>query len=260
MDERLEAAVTPEPGQPGDVTLSSNQLPGIRLRCPTAMVLRLGLTLGPPVDAAGQVPANNGATSPSQHRTDMEFNVLPPPALALIAQSMTDLEPDRQAAAAEIPHRNIAVLNSLLAQTADLRDLYRKANLQASGASCHELHLLFDKHHNEQEWIATMLAERVQALGGVSFVLDLDIDEEALQTRDASAIETPLDKLQRLAEAHERLLVEAQPLGREAGSPDDHGTHDMILREVLRTNARQIWFVTRLLSPPGDDGAATSPY
>ncbi|MCK9689434.1 ferritin-like domain-containing protein [Scleromatobacter humisilvae] len=220
----------------------------------------MGLTLVPPVDAVGQVSANNGATSPSQHRIDMEFNVLPPPALALIAQSMTDLESDRQAAAADIPHRSIAVLNSLLAQTADLRELYRKANLQASGASCYELHLLFDKHHNEQERIATLLSERVQALGGVAFVLVRNMDEEALQTGVPSVIETPLDKLQRLAEAHERLLVEAQPLGREAESPNDLGTHDMILREVVRTNARQIWFVTRLLSPPSDDGAATSLY
>ena len=250
--------MTPEPGRPGDVTLASSELPGIRLQSPTAMVLKLGLMLVPPVDAVSQGSENNAATSPSQHCTDMEFDSRPPQALASIAQSMPDLEPDRQALTADVPHRRIAVLNRLLAQTAALRDLYRQANLQASGANCYELHLLFDKHHAEQERIEAMLAERVQTLGGVAFVLVRDIDEDTRQTRAPGGIETPLDKLQRLAAAHERLLVEAQPSGRKAGSPDELGTHDMILREVVRTNARQIWFVTRLLSPPSDGRAAAS--
>ena len=224
------------------------------------MVLKLGLMLVPTVDAVSQGSANNGATSPSPHCTDMEFDVRLPQALASIVQSMPDLERDRQAPASDVPHRTLTVLNRLLAQTAALRDLYRQANLQASGANCYELHLLFDKHHAEQERIVTVLAERVQTLGGVAFVLVPDMDKHTLQTRAPGEIETPLDKLQQLAEAHERLLVEAQPSGREAGSPDELGTHDMILREVMRTNARQIWFVMRLLSLPTDSRAATSLY
>jgi starvation-inducible DNA-binding protein len=224
------------------------------------MALKSGLTLAPPADATGRWTENNGATSSLQHRTDMEFSIRPPLALDSIAQSIPDLEPDRQAPTADTPHASIAVLERLLARTAALRDLYRRANLQASGANCHELHLLFDKHHDEQERIATVLAERVQALGGVAFALVPDIDEDTLQTHAPSEIETPLNKLQRLAVAHERLLVEARPSEREPGSPDEPGAHDMILREVARTNARQFWFVTRLLSLPGDGSATTSQH
>ena len=224
------------------------------------MVLKLGLPLEPMLDAASQTSANNGATTPSQSCTDMEFNVRPQLAPASIAPSMHDLGSDRQPSVVDIPHRSIELLNRLLEQTMALRDLYRRAKLQASGANCYDLHLLFDKHQDEQEGIASMLADRVQALGGAAFALVRDADEETSETRAPNEIETPYDKLQRLAAAHERLLVEAQPLGREAGSPDELGTHDLIRREVVRTNAQQIWFVVRLLSPPNDSDSASSLY
>ncbi len=241
---------------PGTVTLASSQTSGIRLQSFAVMVLKLGLTVAPSMDAARRRTENNGATRSSQRRTDMEFNLSPQPAFASIEQSPPGLADERLTHAADVHQRGIAVLNRLLEQTTALRDLYRRANLQASGASCHELHLLFDKHHGEQERIATMLAERVRALGGLAFALIPEVDEYASLECSPSPIETPYDKLERLAEAHERLLVEAQPLGREAGSLDNLEIHDMIRREVVRTNARQIWFVTRLLSPLSDTSAA----
>lgn len=224
------------------------------------MVLKLGFSLAPPVDATSQGSANNDATPPSPHCTDMEFNVRPQLELASIAQAMTNLEIDQQASAVDVRHRSIALLNRLLEQTTALRDLYRRAKLQASGANCFDLHLLFDKHHDEQEGIASMLADRVQALGGVAFVLVRDVDEEMDETRAPNEIETPYDKLQRLAEAHERLLVEAQPLGHEPAPSSELETHDLIRREVVRTNAQQIWFVMRLLSPPNDSSPASNLY
>ena len=41
-------------------------------------------------------------------------------------------------------------LNQLLANTITLRDLYKKSHWQVAGATFYQLHLLFDKHHNEQ--------------------------------------------------------------------------------------------------------------
>ena len=41
-------------------------------------------------------------------------------------------------------------LNQLLANTMALRDLYKKHHWQVSGATFYQLHLLFDKHYNEQ--------------------------------------------------------------------------------------------------------------
>ena len=40
-------------------------------------------------------------------------------------------------------------LNLLLADTMTLRDLYKKSHWQVSGPTFYQLHLLFDKHHDE---------------------------------------------------------------------------------------------------------------
>src|SRR5919197_3818160 len=41
-------------------------------------------------------------------------------------------------------------LNQLLADTMTLRDLYKKSHWQVAGPTFYQLHLLFDKHFNEQ--------------------------------------------------------------------------------------------------------------
>src|SRR2546430_16446916 len=48
--------------------------------------------------------------------------------------------------------RGISVenLNQLLVDTMTLRDLYKKHHWQVSGPTFYQLHLLFDKHFNEQ--------------------------------------------------------------------------------------------------------------
>src|SRR2546430_17241236 len=44
-------------------------------------------------------------------------------------------------------------LNQLLVDTMTLRDLYKKHHWQVSGPTFYQLHLLFDKHFNEQSEI-----------------------------------------------------------------------------------------------------------
>ena len=41
-------------------------------------------------------------------------------------------------------------LNQLLADTMTLRDLYKKSHWQVAGPTFYQLHLLFDKHYDEQ--------------------------------------------------------------------------------------------------------------
>src|SRR5215831_20821354 len=41
-------------------------------------------------------------------------------------------------------------LNQLLADTMTLRDLYKKCHWQVAGPTFYQLHLLFDKHYDEQ--------------------------------------------------------------------------------------------------------------
>src|SRR5512146_206238 len=41
-------------------------------------------------------------------------------------------------------------LNQLLADTMTLRDLYKKSHWQVAGPTFYQLHLLYDKHYDEQ--------------------------------------------------------------------------------------------------------------
>ena len=52
-------------------------------------------------------------------------------------------------------------LNQLLADTMTLRDLYKKSHWQVAGPTFYQLHLLFDKHYDEQNDVVDAVAERV---------------------------------------------------------------------------------------------------
>jgi starvation-inducible DNA-binding protein len=135
----------------------------------------------------------------------------------------------------------------LLAHTTAIRDLYKKHHWQTSGANFFELHVLFDKHSNEQAETMDLLAERVQALGGVAVSMAPYIAEETRRSRGPLGVETPSQQLLRLVDAHEFVLVEARPLAREAAASGDEGTNDLLVSEVIRMNERQSWFVLRQL-------------
>src|SRR5512133_4080624 len=68
-------------------------------------------------------------------------------------------------------------LNQLLADTMTLRDLYKKSHWQVAGPTFYQLHLLYDKHHDEQVELVDSIAERIQLLGGVSIAMAPDVAE-----------------------------------------------------------------------------------
>jgi len=70
-----------------------------------------------------------------------------------------------------------------------LRDLYKKHHWQVSGPTFYQLHLLFDKHFNEQSELVDAIAERIQLLGGVSIAMAHDVAEMTL-IRDRRAAAT----------------------------------------------------------------------
>src|SRR5579872_3681748 len=72
---------------------------------------------------------------------------------------------------------SIERLNQILADTMTLRDLYKKHHWQVSGKTFYQLHLLFDKHYDEQVEMVDQIAERIQALGGVSYAMAADVAE-----------------------------------------------------------------------------------
>jgi len=134
-------------------------------------------------------------------------------------------------------------LNQLLADTITLRDLYKKHHWQVAGPTFYQLHLLFDKHYEEQSKLVDAIAERVQLLGGVSIAMAHDVAETTLIPRPPKGREPVPVQVSRLLHAHEIILEETRAMARNAAERDDQGTNDLLVSDVIRTNELQVWFV-----------------
>src|SRR5260370_5510536 len=142
---------------------------------------------------------------------------------------------------------SIENLNQLLADTMTLRDLYKKHHWQVTGHTFYQLHLLFDKHHTEQDDIVDEIAERVQLLGGVSLAMGADVAETTGIPRPSRGKEPVPVQISRLLEAHEIVLKEARAMARQATEMADDVTNDLLVSRVIRTNELQVWFLAEHL-------------
>ena len=147
------------------------------------------------------------------------------------------------ALAASACKESVANLNQLLADTITLRDLYKKHHWQVSGPTFYQLHLLFDKHYEEQHKLVDAIAERVQMLGGVSIAMAPDVADTTLIPRPPKGREPVPVQISRLLHAHEIVINEARAMARLAVTSGDDGTNDLIVSDVIRTNESQVWFV-----------------
>jgi starvation-inducible DNA-binding protein len=102
-----------------------------------------------------------------------------------------------------------AQLNQLLADTMTLRDLYKKSHWQVAGPTFYQLHLLFDKHFDEQVELVDVIAERIQLLGGVSIAMASDVAETT--------------QIERPPRGREEVPVQ---LSRPLDAPPDHYSSD----------------------------------
>jgi starvation-inducible DNA-binding protein len=134
-------------------------------------------------------------------------------------------------------------LNQLLADTITLKDLYKKHHWQTAGPTFYQLHLLFDKHYEEQAELVDLIAERIQLLGGVSVAMAPDVAETTLIPRPPKGREEVPVQISRLLHAHEIVLEEARAMARKATEVGDDGTNDMLVSDVIRRNELQVWFV-----------------
>jgi starvation-inducible DNA-binding protein len=138
-------------------------------------------------------------------------------------------------------------LNQLLADTMTLRDVYKKHHWQVAGSTFYQLHLLFDKHHGEQDELVDEIAERIQLLGGISLAMAADVAETTLIPRPPRGREEAPAQLSRLLEAHEIILKEARSMARQASEAGDDGTNDLLVSDVIRANELQVWFLAEHL-------------
>ena len=134
-------------------------------------------------------------------------------------------------------------LNQILADTITLRDLYKKHHWQIAGPTFYQLHLLFDKHYDEQNALVDLIAERIQVLGGVSLAMAHDVADTTLIPRPPKGREEAPVQISRLLHAHEIVLKEARTMARLAADAGDDGTNDLLVSDVIRRNELQVWFV-----------------
>jgi starvation-inducible DNA-binding protein len=147
------------------------------------------------------------------------------------------------ALAENVCKESVENLNQLLADTITLRDLYKKHHWQVAGPTFYQLHLLFDKHYDEQNELVDKIAERIQLLGGVSVAMAHDVAETTLIPRPPKGREEVPVQISRLLHAHEIVLKEARTMARRAAEGGDDGTNDLIVSDVIRSNELQVWFV-----------------
>jgi len=138
-------------------------------------------------------------------------------------------------------------LNQLLADTMTLRDLYKKSHWQVAGPTFYQLHLLFDKHYEEQAEIVDTIAERIQLLGGISLAMAADIAETTRIERPPRGREEVPVQISRLLDAHQIIIEHCRKLADRASEIGDDGTNDMAVSDVLRTNELQVWFISEHL-------------
>ena len=138
-------------------------------------------------------------------------------------------------------------LNQLLADAMTLRDLYKKAHWQVIGPTFYQLHLLFDKHYQEQVEVVDTIAERIQMLGGLALAMAPDVAETTQIERPPRGREEVPVVISRLLDAHQIVIRDCRELAERSSKLGDQGTNDMIVSDVLRANEMQSWFLSEHL-------------
>ena len=150
------------------------------------------------------------------------------------------LDPDVRA-------KSCKALNQLLADSITLRDMYKKHHWQVAGPTFYQLHLLFDKHFEEQVEIVDTIAERIQLLGGVTIAMGGDVAEVSRIARPPRGKEEVPVQISRLLEAHKIIIEDCHKIAKEADEAGDDGTNDLAVSDVLRANELQAWFIMQHL-------------
>jgi starvation-inducible DNA-binding protein len=147
------------------------------------------------------------------------------------------------ALSAEARGQSAQLLNEILADTTILYALYKKHHWLVAGPTFYQLHLLFDKHAEEQLELIDLLAERVQSLGGIAVGDPRHAAELTTIERPPDGAEEVPVMIDRLLEAHETIIEKVRD-GLDATEKNkDLGTNDLLMGDVLRRHELQVWFL-----------------
>ena len=145
---------------------------------------------------------------------------------------------------AEARAQSCQLLNGILADTTILYALYKKHHWLVAGPTFYQLHLLFDKHAEEQAELIDLLAERVQSLGGIAVGDPRHAAELTSIPRPPDGAEEVTGMLDRLLDAHESVIGRVRDAIERTEENGDWGTNDLLMGDVLRRHELQVWFVS----------------
>lgn len=135
------------------------------------------------------------------------------------------------------------ILNEILADTMILYALYKKHHWLVAGPTFYQLHLLFDKHAEEQLELVDLLAERVQSLGGIAVGDPRHAAELTTIDRPPDGAEDVPAMIHRLLAAHETVIEKIRSAIDKTEKAGDWGSNDILMSDVLRRHELQVWFV-----------------
>ncbi|HEX2766093.1 MAG TPA: DNA starvation/stationary phase protection protein [Candidatus Limnocylindria bacterium] len=143
----------------------------------------------------------------------------------------------------KVRRESCTVLNEVLADSTILYALYKKAHWNVSGPTFYQLHLLFDKHAEEQLELIDLLAERVQALGGIAVGDPRHAAELTTIERAPDGAEDVPAQITRLLNAHETIIGKVRAGIETTEKSKDWGSNDLLMGDVLRRHELQVWFI-----------------
>jgi len=147
------------------------------------------------------------------------------------------------ALAKEARAESCRLLNEILADSMILYALYKKHHWLVAGPTFYQLHLLFDKHAEEQTEIIDLLAERVQSLGGIAVGDPRHAAELTTIDRPPDGAEDVPAMIHRTLDAHETIIEKVRKAIDKTETTGDWGSNDLLMGDVLRRHELQVWFI-----------------
>jgi len=148
---------------------------------------------------------------------------------------------------ADVRKESCGLLNEILADSLVLYALYKKHHWNVVGPTFYQLHLLFDKHAEEQQELVDELAERVQMLGGIAVGDPRHAAELTTIDRAPDGAEDVPAMITRLLEAHRTIIGKVRDGIETTEKGKDWGTNDLLMGDVLRRHEMQVWFLAEHL-------------
>jgi starvation-inducible DNA-binding protein len=185
-------------------------------------------------------PRGNGSSSSRASRLSPEPRLAP---LGVEVQRFGTTRFLPIALSKEARGESCQLLNEILADSMILYALYKKHHWLVAGPTFYQLHLLFDKHAEEQTEIIDLLAERVQSLGGIAVGDPRHAAELTTIDRAPDGAEDVPAMIHRTLDAHETILEKVRDAIDKTEKNSDWGSNDLLMGDVLRRHELQVWFI-----------------